>query len=72
MILAATLTGMTVDEFNGEVKKWLATAKHPRFKQLYTDLTYQPMQEAMKLFSRQRLQDLLRHRRRPGFRADVL
>ena len=50
MILAATLTGMTVDEFNGEVKKWLATAKHPRFKQLYTGLTYQPMQEAMKLF----------------------
>src|SRR4030095_13983226 len=50
MILAATLTGITVDEFNGEVKNWLATAKHPRFKQLYTDLTYQPMQEAMKLF----------------------
>jgi phosphoserine phosphatase len=50
MILAATLTGMTVDEFNGEVKKWLAGAKHPRFKQLYTDLTYQPMQEVMKLF----------------------
>jgi hypothetical protein len=50
MILAATLTGMTVDEFTGEVKKWLTTAKHPRFKQLYTDLTYQPMQEAMKLF----------------------
>ncbi len=49
MILAATLTGMTVDEFNGEVKKWLATAKHPRFKQLYTDLIYQPMLEAMKL-----------------------
>ena len=46
MILAATLTGMTVDEFNGEVKKWLATAKDPRLKQLYTDLTYQPMQEA--------------------------
>ncbi len=50
MILAATLTGMTVDEFNGEVKKWLTSAKHPRFKQLYTDLTYQPMQEVMKLF----------------------
>ena len=47
MILAATLTGMTVDEFSGEVKKWLATAKHPRFKKLYTDLTYQPMLEAM-------------------------
>ncbi len=50
MILAATLTGMTVDEFTGEAKKWLAIAKHPRFKQLYTDLTYQPMQETMKLF----------------------
>jgi len=50
MIVAATLSGMTVDEFNSEVKKWLATAKHPRFDRLYTDLTYQPMQEVMKLF----------------------
>jgi hypothetical protein len=50
MILAATLSGMTVDEFSGEVKKWLATAKHPRFKRLYTELTYQPMLEVMKLF----------------------
>ena len=49
MILAATLTGMTVDEFNGEVKKWLATAKHPRFKRPYTELTYQPMLEVMQL-----------------------
>ena len=50
MILAATLSGMSVDDFTSEVKKWLASAKHPRFKQLYTDLTYQPMQEVMKLF----------------------
>ena len=50
MILAATLSGMTVDEFNAEAKKWLASAKHPRFKRLYTELTYQPMQEVMKLF----------------------
>jgi len=49
-ILAATLTGMTVDEFNSEVKKWLVAAKHPRFKRLYTELTYQPMLEVMKLF----------------------
>ena len=27
MILAATLTGMTVDEFNGEAKKWLKPPK---------------------------------------------
>lgn len=50
MILAATLTGMTVEDFNSEVKKWLPTAKHPRWNRLYTDLTYQPMLEVMKLF----------------------
>jgi hypothetical protein len=49
-ILGATLSGMSVDDFNAEAKKWLATAKHPRFKQLYTDLIYQPMIEVMKLF----------------------
>jgi phosphoserine phosphatase len=47
-ILAATLTGMTVDEFGFEVKSWLATAKHPRFKRLYTELTYQPMLEVIR------------------------
>ena len=46
-ILAATLTGMTVEEFNAEVKKWLATAKHPRWKRPYTELTYLPMQEVL-------------------------
>src|SRR5262249_45687758 len=47
-ILAATLSGMTVDEFQAEVKKWLATARHPRWKRPYTELTYQPMLELMK------------------------
>ena len=46
-IAFATLTGMTMDEFNAEVKKWLATAKDPRWKRPYTDLTYQPMLEVM-------------------------
>jgi phosphoserine phosphatase len=46
-ILAATLTGMTVDEFQAEVKKWLATAKDPRWHRPYTALTYQPMLEVM-------------------------
>lgn len=50
MILAATLAGMTVDEFNADVKTWLATAKHPRWKRPYTDLVYQPMLEVMKFF----------------------
>jgi hypothetical protein len=49
-ILAATLTGMTVEEFTADVKKWLATAKHPRFKRPYTELVYQPMIEVLKYF----------------------
>lgn len=46
-ILAATLSGMPVEEFQVEVKKWLATAKHPRWNRKYTELTYLPMQEAI-------------------------
>ncbi len=46
-ILAATLTGMTVEEFNAEAKKWIETAKHPRWKRPYTELAYQPMMEVL-------------------------
>jgi len=46
-ILAATLTGMTVDEFNAEVKKWMETAKDGRWKRPYTELIYKPMLEVM-------------------------
>jgi uncharacterized protein (TIGR03000 family) len=49
-ILVATLTGMSVDDFQADVKKWLATAKHPRYKRPYTELTYQPMLELLKFF----------------------
>ncbi len=49
-ILAATLSGMTVEEFSAEVKKWLATAKHRRWDRPYTELTYQPMLEVLKYF----------------------
>jgi phosphoglycolate phosphatase-like HAD superfamily hydrolase len=47
-ILAATLTGMSVETFNAEVKKWIEAAKDPRWKRPYTELTYQPMQEVLK------------------------
>ena len=47
-LLAATLTGMSVDTFTAEVKKWLATAKDPRWKRPYTELAYVPMIELMK------------------------
>jgi phosphoglycolate phosphatase-like HAD superfamily hydrolase len=46
-IAAATLTGMSVEEFSAEVKKWLVTAKDPRWKRPYTELTYLPMQELL-------------------------
>ena len=47
-ILAATLTGMSVDEFQAEAKKWLDTARDPRWKRAYTELTYLPMIELLK------------------------
>src|SRR5215469_8156567 len=47
-ILAATSTGMSVDEFQTEVKKWLETAKDARWKRPYTELTYLPMVELLK------------------------
>src|SRR5262249_21550195 len=49
-ILAATLSGMTVEEFSAEVKKWLTTARHPRWNRPCTELTYQPMLEVLKYF----------------------
>src|SRR5262249_49000612 len=49
-IFEVTLSGMSVDAFQAEVKSWLATAKHPRYKRPYTDLTYQPMLEVLKFF----------------------
>ena len=46
-ILAATLTGMSVDEFRGEVTKWIESTRDPRWKRPYTELTYVPMQEVL-------------------------
>ena len=46
-IILVTLTGMTTDEFEAEGKKWLASAKDPRWKRPYTELTYQPMLEVL-------------------------
>jgi len=47
-IAAVTLSGVTVDEFEAEAKKWLETAKDSRWKRPYTELTYLPMQELLK------------------------
>ncbi len=47
-ILAATLTGMSVDEFYAEAKKWIETARDSRWKRPYTELTYLPMLDVLK------------------------
>ena len=49
-VLAATLTGMSVDDFEDQVKHWLENARDPRWKKPYTQLTYQPMLEVLQYF----------------------
>jgi phosphoglycolate phosphatase-like HAD superfamily hydrolase len=46
-VLVATLTDMSVDEFEAEVNRWLAAARDQRWKRAYTDLVYQPMLEVL-------------------------
>ncbi len=46
-LVAATHTGMSVEDFRDEVRAWIAKARDPRFHRAYTDLTYKPMLEAM-------------------------
>ncbi len=46
-IVMATHSGMSSEEFEEEVRNWLATAKHPRFNQPYNALIYQPMLELL-------------------------
>ena len=46
-LMAATHTGMTVDQFQKIVSDWIATAQHPRFKRPYTQCVYQPMLELL-------------------------
>lgn len=48
-VIALTHTGMSIDEFRQAVEDWRVKAKHPRFSQPYTSLTYQPMQEVLSL-----------------------
>jgi phosphoglycolate phosphatase-like HAD superfamily hydrolase len=47
-IIAATHSGITTEQFQDVVKKWLSTSKHPKFNQPYNQVVYQPMLELMK------------------------
>ena len=46
-IIMASHAGMTGDEFEQEVTKWLATAKHPDLDCLYKECIYQPQLELL-------------------------
>ncbi|MBX3379445.1 MAG: haloacid dehalogenase-like hydrolase [Phycisphaeraceae bacterium] len=44
-LIAATHSGMSVNDFEKIVSLWLESARHPRFKQPYTQCIYVPMVE---------------------------
>src|SRR6185503_12822424 len=46
-ILMAPLTGMSIEQFQADVKQWIDTATDARFKRRYTELAYQPMLELL-------------------------
>jgi hypothetical protein len=46
-VLMDVHAGMTTEQYEKNIKDWLATARHPRFKRPYPELTYQPMLELL-------------------------
>ena len=59
-VLALTHAGMTTDEFDQQVRDWMAVARHPRFDRPYDQLTYAPQQQ------------LLNYLRDNGFRTFIV
>jgi haloacid dehalogenase-like hydrolase len=46
-IVMVTHAGMTTEQFEKIVAAWIATAKHPKTKRLFTEMVYQPMLELL-------------------------
>jgi phosphoglycolate phosphatase-like HAD superfamily hydrolase len=46
-VIAATHSGITVDDFHATVREWMETARHPRFNRPYNRCIYQPMVELL-------------------------
>lgn len=46
-LAVATLTGMSVEQFQVDVAGWMQAARDPRWKKPYNELTYLPMQEVL-------------------------
>lgn len=48
-LVTATHAGMTTEEFDGIVRSWLASARHPKLGVPFTRAVYQPMLELLRL-----------------------
>ena len=59
-VIAKTHSNITTEEFDKVVSDWIRSARHPRFKQPYSALVYQPMLE------------LLRYLRAHGFKTFIV
>lgn len=59
-VIDASHTGVSVDEFQANVRDWLATARHPSTGMAYDEMVYQPMLE------------LLRYLRDEGFETYIV
>jgi phosphoglycolate phosphatase-like HAD superfamily hydrolase len=46
-IIAATHVGNTTEEFARIVSDWIASARHPKTRKLYTEMVYKPMLELL-------------------------
>ncbi|MBV7482421.1 HAD family phosphatase [Bordetella sp. BOR01] len=46
-IVGVTHTNMSTDDFTLSVTQWAAKARHPRFNEPYTSMTYAPMRELL-------------------------
>ncbi len=46
-LVAATHSGMTIEQFQDEVRAWLAEARHPTTDRPYDTMVYQPMLELL-------------------------
>jgi len=51
-LLKLTHAGLSTDEFEAVCRRWLASARHPRFGRPYPAMVYQPMLELLGLLGR--------------------
>ena len=51
-LVKLTHSGITTSEFAAESRRWLASARHPRFGRPYPAMVYQPMLELLDLLDR--------------------